>query len=138
MNRTLTDLKKFLLSGVSYAIPFVACGGILIAASIAFVPMTAHGPDFSNAPFWRLLNQIGAAAFSLLIPVLAGYIAFGMADRPGLEPVLAARALHHSLDAQDPETRQRAMALQLLNLELDLIEPWLAAMLRPCCHAGMG
>jgi len=86
MNRTLTDLKKFLLSGVSYAIPFVACGGILIAASIAFVPMTAHGPDFSNAPFWRLLNQIGAAAFSLLIPVLAGYIAFGMADRPGLVP----------------------------------------------------
>ena len=76
--------KKYLLSGVSYAIPFVACGGIMIAAAIAFVPMTASGPDFSGSPFWKLVFDIGAAAFSLLVPVLAGYIAFGIADRPGL------------------------------------------------------
>jgi fructose-specific phosphotransferase system IIC component len=80
----LSDSRRYLLSGVSYAIPFVACGGILIAAAIAFAPMTAAGPDFSNAPFLKLVHDIGTVAFSLLVPVLAGYIAFGIADRPGL------------------------------------------------------
>ncbi|HEY6952154.1 MAG TPA: PTS fructose transporter subunit IIC [Bacteroidota bacterium] len=84
MNKYLTDVKKYLLSGVSYAIPFVACGGIMIATAIAFVPMTPSGPDFSNAPFLRLILEIGTAAFSFLVPVLAAYIAFGIADRPGL------------------------------------------------------
>jgi fructose-specific phosphotransferase system IIC component len=84
MNRYLSDTKKDLLSGVSYAIPFVACGGIMIAFAIAFVPMTPSGPDFSHAPFLKLILDIGTAAFSFLVPVLAGYIAFGIADRPGL------------------------------------------------------
>jgi PTS system fructose-specific IIC component len=78
--------KQYLLSGVSYAIPFVASGGILIAVSIAFAPMTPKGPDFSSAPFLKLINDIGSAAFAFLIPVLSGYIAFGIADRPGLVP----------------------------------------------------
>jgi len=84
MNKYLSDIKKYLLSGVSYAIPFVACGGIMIAFAIAFAPMTPSGPDFSHAPFLKLILDIGTAAFSFLIPVLAGYIAFGIADRPGI------------------------------------------------------
>jgi len=84
MKTYLSDTRKYLLSGVSYAIPFVACGGIMIALAIAFVPMTPAGPDFSNSPFLKLILDIGTAAFSFLIPVLAGYIAFGIADRPGL------------------------------------------------------
>ena len=83
---TANRLKQYLLSGVSFAIPFVASGGILIAVSIAFAPMTAAGPDFSHAPFLKLINDIGSAAFAFLIPVLSGYIAFGIADRPGLVP----------------------------------------------------
>ena len=82
----LEKFKQYLLSGVSYAIPFVACGGILIAFAIAFAPMTSSGPDFSNSPFLKLILDIGTTAFSLLVPVLAGYIAFGIADRPGLVP----------------------------------------------------
>ncbi len=74
------------MSGVSYAIPFVACGGIMVAAAIAFAPMSPTGPDFSHSPGLKLILDIGTAAFALLIPVLAGYIAFGMADRPGLVP----------------------------------------------------
>jgi len=86
MSGRLSDVKKHLLSGVSYAIPFVACGGIMIAAAIALVPMTPAGPDFSHSPFLKMVLDIGTAAFSLLVPVLAGYIAFGIADRPGLVP----------------------------------------------------
>ena len=50
------------------------------------------GPDFSQAPTLKILLDIGSAAFSLLVPVLAGYIAYGMADRPGLVPGLSAGA----------------------------------------------
>jgi fructose-specific phosphotransferase system IIC component len=71
---------------VSYAIPFIACGGILIACGIAFVPMTATGPDFSSAPALKLVLDVGAGSFALLLPVLAGYIAYAIAGKPALVP----------------------------------------------------
>jgi fructose PTS system EIIBC or EIIC component len=87
MHSALSRLKQYLLCGVSHVIPFVACGGILVAAAIAFAPMRpGTGPDFSHAPVLKLLLDIGSAAFALVVPVLSGYIAFGMADRPGLAP----------------------------------------------------
>src|SRR5262249_13790832 len=82
----LKKLRQHLLTGVSYAIPFIACGGILIAISIAFAPMTEKGPDFSHTPTLKLINDIGSASFSLMLSVLAGYISYSLADRPGLVP----------------------------------------------------
>src|SRR5215469_2868606 len=84
MPKFLQSLRQHLLTGVSFAIPLIACGGILIAFSVAFAPMTASGPDFSNAPTLKLVNQIGAAAFDLMMPVLGGYIAYSAAGKPGL------------------------------------------------------
>lgn len=75
-----------MLTGVSYAIPFIACGGILIASAIAFAPMTASGPDFSGSPWLKLINEIGTASFALMLPVLAGYISYSIAQKPGLVP----------------------------------------------------
>jgi fructose PTS system EIIBC or EIIC component len=86
MLESLQKLRQHLLTGVSYAIPFIACGGILIAASIAFVPMTPTGPDFSHAPTFKLINDIGAASFDLMLPILAGYISYSVAGKPGLVP----------------------------------------------------
>ncbi|MFQ5500944.1 MAG: PTS fructose transporter subunit IIC [Phycisphaerae bacterium] len=86
MVESLKKLRQHLLTGVSYAIPFIACGGIMIACGIAFVPMTDSGPDFSNAPMMKLILDIGSASFFLLLPILAGYIAYAMAGRPGLVP----------------------------------------------------
>jgi fructose PTS system EIIBC or EIIC component len=83
--RALQNLRKHLLTGVSFAIPFIACGGILIAAAIAFA-MTPTGPDFSHAPRLKLLLDIGTAAFNLMLPVLAGYISYSIAGKPGLVP----------------------------------------------------
>jgi fructose-specific phosphotransferase system IIC component len=79
-------VRQSLLTGVSFAIPFIACGGILIAFGIAFVPMTDAGPDFSHAPACKFVLDIGVASFSLLLPVLAGYIAYAIAGKPGLVP----------------------------------------------------
>ncbi len=86
MLELLTNLRKHLLTGVSFAIPFIACGGILIAAAIAFAPMTPAGPDFSGAPRLKLLLDIGAASLTLMLPVLAGYISYSIAGKPGLLP----------------------------------------------------
>ena len=80
----LGKIKQALLTGVSHTIPFIAAGGIMIALAIAFAPMTSTGPDFSEAPVLQLIIDIGGAAFAILLPVLAGYIAYGLAGRPGL------------------------------------------------------
>ena len=84
MPKFFQGLKQHLLTGVSFAIPLIACGGILIAFSIAFAPMTVSGPDFSSAPRLKVINDIGAAAFDLMMPVLGGYIAYSIAGKPGL------------------------------------------------------
>lgn len=82
------------MTGVSYMVPFVAAGGLLIALSfaiggyeIADAKSVADHFVWTEAHSWAaLLNQIGVLAFGFLVPVLAGYIAYGMADRPGLVP----------------------------------------------------
>ena len=86
MSESFRKFPQYLLTGVSHAIPFIACGGILIAVSIACVPMTSMGPDFSHAPVAKLTKDIGAAAFYLVLPILAGHIAVAMAGKPGLLP----------------------------------------------------
>ncbi|GGX26437.1 PTS fructose transporter subunit IIABC [Streptomyces lomondensis] len=89
-----TKLRKWLMSGVSYMVPFVAAGGLLIALGFAIggykinkAPSVMDHFIWTQADSWAaLLFQIGAVAFGFLVPVLAGYIAYGMADRPGLVP----------------------------------------------------
>ncbi|QHY96124.1 PTS system fructose-specific EIIABC component [Streptomyces sp. S4.7] len=89
-----TKLRKWLMSGVSYMVPFVAAGGLLIALGFAIggytvdkAPSVAEHFVWTDSTSWAaLLFQIGGLAFSFLVPVLAGYIAYGMADRPGLVP----------------------------------------------------
>ncbi|MEU7056772.1 fructose-specific PTS transporter subunit EIIC [Streptomyces sp. NPDC046197] len=89
-----TKLRKWLMSGVSYMVPFVAAGGLLIAVGFAIggykinkAPSVMHHFVWTQADSWAaLLFQIGLVSFAFLVPVLAGYIAYGMADRPGLVP----------------------------------------------------
>jgi len=95
MNQTLQRHRQYLLTGVSYVIPMIACGGILIAAAIALLTflhpgaMTpGGGPDFSSAPNLKLILDIGDAAFRMALPVLAGFIAYAVAGKPGLVPGL--------------------------------------------------
>jgi PTS system fructose-specific IIC component len=86
MPELIKQLRQHLLTGVSYAIPFIACGGLLIAFAIAFAPMTPTGPDFSQAPRLKLILDIGSASFALMLPVLAGYIAYSVGGKPALVP----------------------------------------------------
>ncbi|MFH9610916.1 fructose-specific PTS transporter subunit EIIC [Streptomyces sp. NPDC017448] len=100
-------LRTYLMSGVSYMVPFVAAGGLLIALSFAIggygIADAASVADhfvWGEADSWAaLLNQIGSAAFGFLVPVLAGYIAYGMADRPALVPGFVGGAIALTVNA---------------------------------------
>ena len=111
-----TRIRQILLTGVSYMIPFVAAGGLLIALgfllagydiantpegqsdSLAHIITTTN--SLTDLPSGGLLQYLGAVLFTLgglafgfLVPVLAGYIAFAIADRPGLAPGFTAGAV---------------------------------------------
>lgn len=101
MKEFFTKIRQYLLSGVSFAVPFIACGGILIAMAIAFAPMTEHGPDFSGSPLLKLVMDIGTASFVLMLPVLAGYISHAVAGKPGLVPGFVGGWLAGHLDGTD-------------------------------------
>ena len=123
---TGTRIRQWLMTGVSHMIPFVAAGGILIAlgflfgtmamgtdpntggirvydAALAGVPVDADGKitgfNLLNLGNWAfIIFWLGKAAFAFFVPVLAGYIAFAIADRPGLAPGFVAGALATGLD----------------------------------------
>ncbi|MGY4985970.1 PTS fructose transporter subunit IIABC [Streptomyces nigrescens] len=102
-----TRLRKWLMTGVSYMVPFVAAGGLLIALAFAIggytinkAPSVAEHFIWTESASWAaLLFQIGGVAFGFLVPVLAGFIAYGMADRPGLVPGFVGGAIALTINA---------------------------------------
>ncbi|WP_118984282.1 PTS fructose transporter subunit IIBC [Photorhabdus sp. CRCIA-P01] len=89
-------LYRHLLTGVSYMLPMVVAGGLCIALSFAF-GITAFKESGTLAA--ALMQIGGGSAFALMVPVLAGYIAFSIADRPGLTPGLIGGMLATSTNA---------------------------------------
>ncbi|MWA11516.1 fructose-specific PTS transporter subunit EIIC [Streptomyces sp. BA2] len=78
---------KALMNGVSYMIPFVVVGGLLIAISLALGgDATAKGYVIPEGTFWAHVNAIGVIGFTLMVPILSGYIAYAIGDRPALVP----------------------------------------------------
>ena len=127
-----TEIRRWLLTGVSYMIPFVAAGGLLIALGFLFGgyqivstdPSSAAGNSYAlnwvlnntffnlphiapteglNDGFWGYLGAVctvlGQAAFGFLVPALAGYIAYAIADRPGIVPGFVVGAVSVSVGA---------------------------------------
>jgi len=79
------SIYKHLMNGVSHMLPFVIGGGILIALAFLFDDYSINPANFGkNTPIAAYLKTIGEQAFGLMLPVLAGYIAYSIADRPGL------------------------------------------------------
>lgn len=90
---------RHLMTGVSYMLPFVVAGGLLIALSFALGGIYAFDDAHKGTLAWSLF-QIGAkSAFALIVPVLSGYIAYSIADRPGVAPGMVGGMLAASLSA---------------------------------------
>lgn len=83
------DLKRAFSTGVSYMMPAVVVGGIFLAIALATGEATDEGMVVTN-PFLQNLNTIGEAGFAMMIPILAGYIAYSIAGKPGLVPGMIA------------------------------------------------
>jgi PTS system fructose-specific IIC component len=113
-----TRLRQWLMTGVSYMIPFVAAGGILIALAFliggADIATKVNGGTFQGHTYTAIADPtkildhvgiagvmffIGATAFKMLVPILAGFIAFAIADRPGLVPGIVAGLLATAVGA---------------------------------------
>lgn len=92
----IKDIRNWLMTGVSYMIPFVTAGGICIALS--FVVGGYEGFQVVGSISAHLMT-IGQTAFGLMVPILAGFIAFGMADRPGIAPGVIAGMIANSMGA---------------------------------------
>ena len=100
-------LRGWLMTGVSYVIPFVAAGGLLIALGFALggyqvteAPAVTEGFDPLTLASWAaLFFQIGTLAFGFLVPVLGGFIAFAIADRPAIVPGFVGGAIAAEIGA---------------------------------------
>ena len=108
------NLKRWLLTGVSYMIPFVAAGGLIIALAFligGYEIGNNAGEIVLNNALWNLppgglseyigsvLIVIGSASMAFLVPALSGYIAYAMADRPGIAPGFVAGSVALVLNA---------------------------------------
>ncbi|AIN62005.1 PTS fructose-like transporter subunit IIB [Pseudomonas soli] len=91
-----TGVYKHLLTGVSFMLPMVVAGGLLIALSFVFGIEAYKEPGTLPA---ALMQIGGEAAFKLMVPLLAGYIAWSIADRPGLAPGMIGGLLASTLGA---------------------------------------
>ncbi|MGY5612152.1 PTS fructose transporter subunit IIABC [Vibrio brasiliensis] len=84
-----SDLYRYLMNGVSHMIPFVVTGGLLIALALAIGGEPSEsGMAIPAGSMWNQILEVGVVAFTLMIPILAGYIAYAIADRPALAPGL--------------------------------------------------
>ena len=79
------EIYKHLMNGVSHMLPFVIGGGILIALAFLFDDYSIDPANFgSNTPLAAFFKNVGGTAFGFMLPILAGYIAMSIADRPAL------------------------------------------------------
>jgi PTS system fructose-specific IIC component len=92
-----TGVYRHLMTGVSYMLPVVVAGGILIALAFAFGGINAG--DQEGTIGWALMQIGGATAFALFVPVLGGFIAYSIADRPGIAPGLVGAMLANTVGA---------------------------------------
>lgn len=93
MLQLLKDTRKHLLTGVSYMIPFVVAGGVLLALAV----MLSGKAAVPETGFLKAMSDIGIAGLTLFVPILGGFIAYSMVDRPGIAPGMIAAYLANSV-----------------------------------------
>jgi PTS system fructose-specific IIC component len=96
-SKARTGPYKHLMTGVSYMLPVVIAGGLAIA--LAFAIGGIHAGDAKGTLPWALSQIGGATAFHIFVAVLSGFIAYSIADRPGIAPGLIGGMLAHTLGA---------------------------------------
>ncbi|MCI2791493.1 MULTISPECIES: PTS fructose transporter subunit IIABC [Staphylococcus] len=87
-------IYQHLMNGVSFMVPFIVVGGLLIAIALTLGGHpTSKGLQIPDDSFWKSIENIGALSFKFMVPILAGYIAVSIADKPGLVPGMIGGAI---------------------------------------------
>lgn len=94
-----TGAYKHLMTGVSYMIPFVVAGGLLIALGFALGGIYVYDDAHKGTLGWTLFTIGAKSGFALMVPILAGFIAHSIADRPGLAPGMIGGMIAASIGA---------------------------------------
>ncbi|ARJ50657.1 fructose-specific PTS transporter subunit EIIC [Staphylococcus lutrae] len=91
----MQQIYQHLMNGVSFMVPFIVVGGLLIALALSLggEKTATQGLVIPDDSFWKPFEKIGALAFSFMVPILAGYIAMSIADKPGLVPGMIGGAI---------------------------------------------
>lgn len=94
-HKGMQHVYQHLMNGVSFMVPFIVVGGLLIAIALSLggEKTATHGIVVPDDSFWKPFEKIGALAFSFMVPILAGYIAMSIADKPGLVPGMIGGAI---------------------------------------------
>ncbi|WP_019614740.1 PTS fructose transporter subunit EIIC [Psychromonas ossibalaenae] len=95
MKNQISELKRHLLTGTSHMLPFIVAGGVLLALSVMLNGKGAQPEGVFLTGIW----DMGIAGFTLFIPVLGGYIAYSIADRPALAPGMIGAYLANQVNA---------------------------------------
>ncbi|TCZ56640.1 PTS fructose transporter subunit IIC [Roseicella aquatilis] len=97
--KQLTGPYKHLMTGVSFMLPFTVAGGLLIALAFALGGIYAYDDAHRDTLAGALFQIGGKAALALMVPALAGYIAYSIADRPGIAPGMIGGMIASQLQA---------------------------------------
>ena len=81
MKKVFNDIKQALLTGVSYMLPVVVAGGVLLAMSFVFGGI---GVGSAEGGFWKAVNTWGMYGMTMMVPILGAYVAFSLGDKPAI------------------------------------------------------
>jgi PTS system fructose-specific IIC component len=127
-NKTSTNLYRYLMNGVSHMIPFVVTGGLLIALALAIGgEPTEAGMSIPAGSLWNKVLDVGVVAFTLMIPILAGYIAYAIADRPALAPGLIGGWIANNGSFYDAEAGTGFIGAIIAGLLVGYFVKWLVS-----------
>lgn len=125
MKKLLKDIQKHLLSGVSFMMPVVVAGGVLMAISLLGAQQTEAGL-VPNGAIMTYLNQLGKAGMALMIPVFSGYIAYSIAGKPGLTPgFILGYIANNAITVNDSEVKAGFLGAMLLGILAGYMVKWM-------------
>lgn len=121
----LKEIQKSFLSGVSFMMPAVVAGGIMLAISLATGDKTETGVVVTNQ-LMKQINVLGKAAFAMMIPILGGYISYTIAGKPGLAPgMILGYLANNPVNVNGVDVKSGFLGAMLLGVGAGYLVKWM-------------
>lgn len=126
MKKFFKDLQKHLLSGVSYMMPLVVAGGVILAISLIGAVPTEGTGMVPNGEIMTFLNTLGKYGLAMMIPAFAAYIAYSVAGRPGLTPgFILGYLANNTISINGVDVKSGFLGAMLLGLLAGYMAKWM-------------